>query len=331
MIVARISPFSLSRLLIIFVCVLLMISCEDDDKYSIAPDFTTYVDRFVSEANLRGITINTDKLDVHFGDLESDICGQGSPDPPKVRFNKTCWDNLPDVPKEILMFHELGHAILRRQHDQGVLPNGDYKSIMYPDPAVLYNEHTPEKRIYYLDELFNTLNGLPAWTSAKTNEFTVLEDEILDSNDWNFKLTNGANAVGSVVDTAFSSEPYSLALHSNGSATGFSSWSYSWTPNNIAVGSELLLKVKIKADGLTGGGAFFAFRADPKEIEEYPIFFYTIQNSPVKGTTEFGSTEYSIRVNYFPQDVDKLNIYLILDGTSEGTVFFDDIQLLMYQ
>jgi hypothetical protein len=43
------------------------------------------------------------------------------------------------VSKEILMFHELGHAILRRSHDQSVLPNGDYASIMYPDPMLLYN------------------------------------------------------------------------------------------------------------------------------------------------------------------------------------------------
>lgn len=313
----------------IFSCLLLIFSCEDDE-YSIAPEFTTYVNRFISEANQRGRTIDAGNLDVQFGPVEKNYCGQGWVDPPRVHFDKTCWDNEPEVSKEILMFHELGHAILRRNHDQSILPNGDFASIMHPHPAFLYNDYTPEKRTYYLDELFNTLSGLPAWTSAKTSESTVLSDEIVVPGMWNFNTSVEANHEGSIVDTIFSSEHYSLAIHSNGSASSFSNWSYSWKPVNIEVGSALLLKVKVKADGLTEGGAYFAFRADAKENTD-PIFIYTIQNDPITGTSEFGDTEYSIKVNYFPQGVEKLNIYLILSGTSEGTVFFDDIQLLMYQ
>jgi hypothetical protein len=87
------------------------------------------------------------------------------------------------------------------------------------------------------------------------------------------------------------------------------------------------LKLKIKSEGLTGGGAFFAFRADVPG-EEHPVFFYTTQGSPVLGTTGF--KEYSVKVNYFPTMIDKLNIFLILDGASTGTVYFDDIQVLKY-
>jgi hypothetical protein len=321
---------NLSRISVLFSLCLLVVSCEDEEKTTIAPEFATYVNRFVAEAQQRGRTISVENLDVKFGTL-IDLCGQAGMDPPRVEIDKTCWNNSPEMAQEALMFHELGHAILRRGHDNGILPNGDYESIMYKDPHMLYNEYTPEKRAYYLDELFNALNGLPPWTSAKVNESTILNDDISSTpGAWTYKVSDGANHVGDVESSNFSSAPYSLAIHSNASARGFSSWSYSWTPQGIETGSELLLKVKIKAEGLTEGGAFFAFRADAKEETEYPIFFYTTQSTPVLGNAEFGVSEYSVKVNYFPLQVERLNIFLILDGASTGTVYFDDIQLLKY-
>lgn len=124
-----------------------------------------------------------------------------------------------------------------------------------------------------------------------------------------------------------SSADHSLAIPSNGTSTGFSYWYYRWSPQDIEVGAELVLKLKIKAEGLTGDGAYFAFRADI-EGEEYPVFFYTTQGEPALGTTDF--KEYSVKVNYFPSMIEQLNIFLILDGSSTGTVYFDDIQVLKY-
>lgn len=318
-----------SRIFVLFSFCPLFVSCEDDES-TIGPEFTTYVNRFVAEAQQRGRTISVDNLDVQFGTL-TDICGLAQIDPPRVEIDRTCWNNSPEMAQEALMFHELGHAILRRGHENGILPNGDYESIMFQQPEILYNEYTPEKRTYYLDELFNALNGLPPWASTKVNESTVLNDDISSiPGAWTYKVSDGANHVGNVVSSSFSSPPYSLAIHSDGSASGFSGWSYSWTPKDIETGTELLLKVKIKAEALTGGGAFFVFRADAKEETRFPIFFYTTQNTPVLGATEFGGSEYSIKVNYFPSQVDRLNIFLILDGASTGTVYFDDIQLLKY-
>jgi len=263
---------------------------------------------------------------VRFQGLEN-VCGTGETDPLRVSIDEGCWNNLPEIAKELLMFHELGHAILQRAHDKGMLPNGDYKSIMVPDPTTLYNEYTPEKRIYYLDELFGVLSGLPSWTSVKVKEFSVIDDNITLPTAWTYRITGGANHEGDAIDTIYASAVNSLVIHSRGTAAGFSNWSYSWTPQDIEVGSELVLKLKIKSEGLTGGGAYFAFRGDVQE-EESPVFFYTTQSNPVLGTSGF--REYSVKVNYFPSMIDKLNIFLILDGTSTGTVYFDDIQVLKY-
>jgi len=52
--------------------------------------------------------------------------------------------------KECLLFHELGHALLRRSHNEALLENGESASVM--------NELLPKSYLqnkeYYLDELF---------------------------------------------------------------------------------------------------------------------------------------------------------------------------------
>lgn len=311
---------------------LLIFSCNDNDVKgpTIDGELRPYVDEFVEEASKRGKPISLDNLEVLFAEV-GDVCGRGSISPLRVTINKSCWTEQPDIAKEILMFHELGHSLLKKTHDSRKLPNGDYASIMYEDPVTLYNEYTPEKRTYYLDELFDVLAGaLPQWTAEKTNESVVLSDEILNNGAWIYNVNGLANHTGAVVDSISASPANSLAIHSNGVATGFSHWSYSFTPTNIEEGSAVVLKVKIKAVDLSGGGAFFVLRGDVAE-KDYPILFYSTQDKPVLGNTYFGETEYSVKVNYFPSKLDDLQIFLILDGTSTGSVYFDDIQLLKYQ
>lgn len=315
---------------IILLLFIVLLACEDRDNRPpiIEDELNDYVNRFVAEAQLRGRTISLNNFEAKFGDLHN-VCGNGSSNPARIQIDRDCWTLRPDLAKELLMFHELGHAILMRPHDMILLPNSDYKSIMCEEPSFLYNEYTPDKRSYYLDELFGVVSGLPDWASEKTIESVVFTEEILETNSWQFNVSN-ANHQGSLVDTTFSSPSHSLAIKSNAVGPGYSYWSYTWIPKDIEVGSELLLKVKIKASGLTGGGAYFAFRADVHEVD-YPIFLYSIQDKPVTGNTEFDESVYSIKVNYFPTKIDELKIYLILDGSSSGTVFFDDIQLLKYR
>ncbi len=70
--------------------------------------------------------------------------------------------------REILVFHELGHAILKiPNHRDSNLPNGAFKSIMFGtsgwsvNSAFYINDLT--KREYYLDELFDETTPVPDW------------------------------------------------------------------------------------------------------------------------------------------------------------------------
>ena len=307
----------------------LAFSCNQEQANrapDIDPELLPYVNRFVDEASLRGETISLDNLVAKLETLQNS-CGSGWSNPPKVSIDKTCWNNFPDIPKELLVFHQLGQALLGRSVDNSKLPTGDYVSIMCENPIYLYNEYTPGKRTYYLDELFEVVGRLPNWAFVKTSETSIFQDPIDTNNLWQHFVSGSANHTASLSGD-FSSPPLSLSIKSNGTNSGYSYWVYSWKPTNIEEGTDLVLKVKIKASDLSGGGAYFAFRANVNE-KSYPIYFYTTQtDNPAIGTNDF--KEYSIKVNYFPNKCDLLDIFLIMDGTSTGTVYFDDIQVLKY-
>jgi hypothetical protein len=309
-------------------------ACSSDDPEFVIPDeFTVYVDRFVSEARDRGITINVDNLDIKFvGETDPPgFCGFGLVDPPRVQIKQSdgCWNLRTDIEKEILVFHELGHAILRRGHINDKLPNGDFKSLMFDgNQFSLYNQYTPEKRKYYLDELFNPLTLEPSWSDPKTIEVEIFNDSIKKVNSWHFFNVQPVNHNGIVTNLAFASSTHSLSINSSTSSPeGFSSWSYHLSPSNIPVGSALVLKAKIKMVDLTGNGVYMAMRGDTGNSAN---FFITTQGSKtIMGTQDF--YEYSVKLNYFPGQVSSLYIYLLLDGTATGSVYFDDISIINYR
>jgi hypothetical protein len=314
------------------ILLILIIACSCNDKEEqkvnkVSSDFQIYVDSFVAEAKQRGIEASIKDLEVSFAKLTNN-CGYGWSAPPKVNIDSACWAGLAysEAAREILMFHELGHALLGRSHDDRTLPNGDYRSIMCQNIFGLYNFYVPAKRTYYLDELFTSSNKIPDWSLPKIKETVILRDLIQNNGQWVFKNNNATGQTGAVVDTVFSSPSNSLAIKSTQLSEGFSRWAYAWKPDNIEEGDNLLLKVKIRSKGLTGGGAFFAIRAD---TDKDVAFFYTTQGkTPALGDSDF--QEYSIKVNYFPNSNPTLIIFLMLDGSSLGTVYFDDIEVIKY-
>jgi len=317
---------------IVFVLFLLAIACSKDDDASIPSEFSGYVKRFVAEGQARGTATNTHDLSVTFVS-ESDLpgyCGQGLVDPPRVQIKNSdnCWNKRSDMDKETLLFHELGHAVLGRLHINDTLPNGDYKSMMFGGNQFnVYNSHTPEKRQYYLDELFNQSTSAPGWSNAKTKPVEILRDSIAASNSWFFDNTGEPEDKGTL-STAFSaSKGHALSISSASTASsGFSSWSYRITPSEIPVGSKLVLKLKVKLNEVAGNGVCVALRGDTSS--ENAFFVTTEGNQRISGTQEF--KEYSVKLNYYPQDVSAIWIFLIMD-TSTGTAYFDDISLVNYR
>lgn len=65
--------------------------------------------------------------------------------------------------REVLVFHELGHAVLRRGHINVKLSNGEQASIMHSEALPDYRYTFAFKRQYYIDELFLGIQYIPDW------------------------------------------------------------------------------------------------------------------------------------------------------------------------
>ena len=102
-----------------------------------------------------------------------ELCGYGGSDPASgnpvifIASNRPCWD-VDETDREAVVFHELGHALLGREHKDDLLPNGLRASIMYSgNIRGLYSGSRQNRRQYYIDELFDPQTPAPQWGSGK--------------------------------------------------------------------------------------------------------------------------------------------------------------------
>jgi hypothetical protein len=148
--------------------------------YQVPSELQPFIDSFIKEAANRGHVITITNLIIKYDTTSEDsLCGSCNSLALNTSVqkiititpNQQCWDNNTEL--ETLIFHELGHCILGRQHTTALLPNGDPKSIMTPHNLTLYSPciyaigggpcDNSFKRPYYLDELFNPNTPVPAW------------------------------------------------------------------------------------------------------------------------------------------------------------------------
>ena len=165
---------------LLFAIIILLFSCkkENDFVYDVPQEFEPIVQRFIAEAAARGHQISINNLIIKY-ELSSSttFCATSNVvtsanDVQKIISIKdlSCWQN--DVQLESLIFHELGHCVLGREHDNTLMPKGDPRSIMYPANIALYSPCVYPlgpacdflyRRAYYIDELFNPATPLPDW------------------------------------------------------------------------------------------------------------------------------------------------------------------------
>lgn len=158
-----------------------LLSCWSEEPpkivYEVQDEFKPYVTAFLAEAEKRGHTLTIDNLILKYGDtMSSTACGRcntvsGTAQKIITINVNPCWVNSEGL--ESLVFHELGHCILGRQHTSDMLPNGAHKSIMNPGDLVLYSPCIYQigesecnklyRRSYYIDELFDENTPVPAW------------------------------------------------------------------------------------------------------------------------------------------------------------------------
>lgn len=161
----------------------LIAGCSKDEfkpVYDVPAEYQAFVTSFVKEASDRGYSMIITNLVINFDEtIEAPHCAKcNSRSMDKnvqkivsINPNLPCWFTIEQ--QEALVYHELGHCILGRAHDNTLLPNGDPKSIMNESDLGLYsscvypvdNEPCDEtfKRPYYLDELFDEKTPVPDW------------------------------------------------------------------------------------------------------------------------------------------------------------------------
>ena len=167
------------------VLLLILLSCQpkpptpEPAQYNVPASVESYVQRFRDETRKRGLNPSTDNLIITFGQTQgSDVCGQclletGKTPRITLSMDAFCWQNAGDNERECLVFHELGHCLLKRGHRLARFPNKAYASLMNPDDRAIYATcvypiggdvcDKRDRRAYYLDELADSTTAVPVW------------------------------------------------------------------------------------------------------------------------------------------------------------------------
>lgn len=261
---------------------LLLISCGDPHEYSVDSIFTTYVNRFEQEAAKRGkdYKLQTEGLIIEFAKLKDEQAGLCHYEKPiRIEVDSVYWRKISfvagaDYMKEDLIFHELGHGILKRKHLNTVLENGDWKSMMCGGEKVdnrPWNiNYRRARRDYYVDELFNESTPLPDFLSSQLLvDTTNFVKKLTLSFDTNSKLDTGWD-LSSNANYSITTENKQLKFTSNFST------SYAILLNvldtSVYISKNFSFEIEIDCQPKTNSdqyGLVFAVKTITKDTTEY--------------------------------------------------------------
>lgn len=140
----------------LFIAVLLISACGRP----IPPNWAVpYIELFNKEASLRGVEVNA--FDAEFVIVEKlegpdAVIGRCYYTDVKIAVEEEFWKYASDTAREILIFHELGHCILKKGHSTSGIMR----------PRLLNANHYRRNRTRFLDELFFKPRYLYIWTSG---------------------------------------------------------------------------------------------------------------------------------------------------------------------
>lgn len=119
--------------------------------------FESYVDAFQASSNAHGRNITVEELIIQFGTTASAnadaTCYRGGSETPKIVVDPNRWEQMPEEQRTALLFHEMGHCVLNREHKSGPMDSGGCPgSVMNPYTlsATCFSGH----RDHYEEELF---------------------------------------------------------------------------------------------------------------------------------------------------------------------------------
>ena len=124
-----------------------------------------YFQSFEQEAQERGLffvlkDLNIQGLIEHIDEASvAGHCKYGSHIDNEVTIDSGFWSRSNNTLREFVVFHELGHCVLLRDHDESVLSNGTCESLMRSGVQDCRDNYNTATRDRYLDELFSENNS----------------------------------------------------------------------------------------------------------------------------------------------------------------------------
>jgi hypothetical protein len=123
-----------------------------------------YFESFENEAALRGIHIDLNEEGT--SGVISPISDEGVAGTCQynshfnhVTVDEDFWTRGHVLLREFVVYHELGHCVLHRDHEESSFDNGICRSIMRSGLEDCRDAYTQQNRAYYLDELFSTIEN----------------------------------------------------------------------------------------------------------------------------------------------------------------------------
>ena len=125
--------------------------------------FENIVRAFEADSALTKYPVYVNFIEIKFASLSSRtlaVCNLGM-DVPTISVNQALWGNLTDDQKKLVLYHELGHCVLKKGHENQVGPSSSRRkmlSIMDAHPLDLTDFE--QYKLEYLEELFNPRDGV---------------------------------------------------------------------------------------------------------------------------------------------------------------------------
>lgn len=143
-------------------CFLLLSACEKEETLSsqVEEALQPYFERFDQEARIRGLDFSLEMEELEASIIRVDEegvlgqCHYSEQAPNIVEIDNQFWARATDLEKEYVVFHELGHCVLGRNHDDTRLADGSCASIMQSGLTSCRVEYNTSNREEYVNELF---------------------------------------------------------------------------------------------------------------------------------------------------------------------------------
>lgn len=155
--------------LVLFTIVCLFSSCKKELESNVPETAKHYVDSFLDDAIQYGFDIDREmqNLDIIFTNIDDTLVdGKCDRSTNQILLDSVSWENNSDRLRKWLIYHELGHCILKREHSDVFFENGECKSIMASamnSEICSTNFMSSSWEEYYIKELFTEESIIPQW------------------------------------------------------------------------------------------------------------------------------------------------------------------------